>query len=216
MELDHRTKQTIAEIAALLAVHPLETPRLLLRPFREDDLDDLYEYLSQQEQQRLSGNCPCDSLEDARLSLAYDMSADHPQVYFAIVWKAENKVIGNLSFNPSFLEEDERLKGLRGVTLSYVLNERYWRRGLMSDLLGAVYSVLYERAGLDYIQSGYFVFNEASEALQRKLGMKPWTEAQFEMDGKTIQTREMILFREDWRSAAGKWPENKDSANNSC
>ncbi|MBO4420091.1 MAG: GNAT family N-acetyltransferase [Oscillospiraceae bacterium] len=83
-------------------------------------------------------------------------------------------------------------------------------------LLRAVYPFLYERAGLDYIQSGYFVFNEASEALQRKLGMKPWTEAQFEMDGKTIQTREMILFREDWRSAAGKWPENKDSANNSC
>jgi ribosomal-protein-alanine N-acetyltransferase len=214
MERENDVKQIPAQIAALLTARPIETPRLLLRPFRQGDLADLYEYLSQREQQRLAGNCPCDSMEDARLSLEYNMSPDHPQVYFAVVLKSENKLIGNLTFNPSYLAQDEALSALRGVTLSYVLNERYWRRGLMTELLQAVYPVLFEQVKLDYIQSGFFDFNGASAALQRKLGMQLWTEAQFETDGKTIQTKEMILFRKDWLAMAGKWPENTDYTEN--
>ena len=86
------------------------------------------------------------------------------------------------------------------MTLSYILNERYWRRGLMTELLRAVYPILFEQAGLDYIQSGYFDFNEASGGLQRKLGMRLWTEASFDMDGVEYKTKEMILFREEFEA----------------
>lgn len=198
MEQEKRANQIPAEIAAFLNAHPVETPRLLLRPFRLSDLENLYEYLSQKEQQRLAGNCPCDSIEDARLSLDSIMRTDHPQMYFAIVLKAEDKVIGNLTFNPCCLERDETLNALRGVTLSYILNERYWRRGLMTELLRAVYPILFKQAKLDYIQSGYFDFNEASAALQRKLGMKLWTEDAFEINGQHVRTKEMILFRDEF------------------
>lgn len=198
MELDHQTKQTLAEVSALLVAHPIETPRLLLRPFRQSDLADLYEYLSQKEQQRLAGNCPCDSMEDARLCLDYNMRADHPQVYYAVVLKAEDKVIGNITFSPCYLEQDETLNALRGLTLSYVLNERYWRQGIMTELLRAVYPFLFEQAKLDYIQSGYFDFNEASAALHRKLGMRLWTEDEFEYEGQRFRTKEMILFRDEY------------------
>lgn len=192
-------KQVIKELSALLTAEPVETPRLLLRPFRDSDLADLYEYLAQKKQQRLAGNTPCDSPDDARMTLEYILGAEHPQAYFAIVLKDENKVIGNLTFNPyPFLEQDEILRTLRGVTLSYILNEKYWRRGLMTELLRAVYPILFEKAGLDYFQSGYFVFNEASAALQRKLGMRLWAEERFEMNGIPYETREMILFRDGY------------------
>lgn len=201
MELDHQTKQTLAEVSALLVAHPIETPRLLLRPFRPSDLEDLYEYLAQKEQQRLSGNPHCDSVDDAKMRLDYILRADHLQAYFAIVLKVEEKVIGNLTVHQyPFLDSDETLRALRGVTLSYVLNERCWRRGLMTELLRAVYSFLFEQAKLDYIQSGYFDFNEASGGLQRKLGMRLWTEASFDMDGVEYKTKEMILFREEFEA----------------
>ena len=208
-------KQVIKEISVRLTAEPVETPRLLLRPFRDSDLADLYEYLAQKEQQRLAGNSPCDSVDDARMRLEYILRAEHPQAYFAIVLKDENKVIGNLTFNLyPFLEQDEILQTLRGVTLSYILNEKYWRRGLMTELLRAVYPILFEQAGLDYIQSGYFVFNEASAALQRKLGMRLWTEERFVMDGILYETREMILFRDGYECP--KTAQNQGNPTKTC
>lgn len=199
MGYDETAKQVIEELFALLANDPVETPRLFLRPFRETDLPDLYEYLSQTEQRRLSGNCVVDTLDDARAVLDRVLDPGLPPHSFAVVLKAENKVVGNLSLGRyPFVDSDPVLRTLRGVSLSYVLNEEYWRRGLMSELLQAVYPLLFGKGKLDYIQSGYFAFNEASAALQKKLGMRLWTEQEFELNGETIPTREMILFREEF------------------
>ena len=199
MELDHQTKQTLAEVSALLVAHPIETPRLLLRPFRQSDLEDLYEYLSQKEQQRLAGNVRVDTLADAQACLDHILDPSHPPLCFAIVRKQTQKVVGNLSIGRyPCVDRDEAVKRLRGVSLSYVLNERFWRQGIMTELLRAVYPFLFEQAKLDYIQSGYFDFNEASAALQRKLGMKLWTEDEFEYEGQRFRTKEMILFRDEY------------------
>ena len=196
MDRSEKHENTIREISELLRTRPVETERLLLRPFQRSDLEDLYEYLSQKEQQRLAGNPPVDSLDDARELLDWILDSSHPTRSFAVVLKEENTVIGNLSlgFYP-FLEEDRVLQALRGVSLSYVLNENYWRQGLMTELLRAVYPILFEKGRLDYVQSGYFAFNTASAALQRKLGMRVWTHGVFECGGEHIDTVEMILFR---------------------
>ena len=199
MELDHQTKQTLAEVSALLVAHPIETPRLLLRPFRQSDLEDLYEYLSQKEQQRLAGNVRVDTLADAQACMDHILDPSHPPLCFAIVRKQTQKVVGNLSIGRyPCVDRDEAVKHLRGVSLSYVLNERFWRQGIMTELLRALYPFLFAQAGLDYIQSGYFDFNEASAALQRKLGMKLWTEDEFEYEGQRFRTKEMILFRDEY------------------
>ena len=198
MDGNEKNESVLREISALLKSEPVETERLLLRPFRRSDLEDLYEYLSQKEQQRLAGNTPVESLEDAREVLEWFLNPAIYLGYFAIVLRKENKVIGNFTVGEyPFLDQDELLRKLRGVSLSYVLNENYWRRGLMTELLRSVYPVLFEKGKLDYIQSGYFDFNAASAALQRKIGMRLWTEGEFELNGKQIKTKEMILFRKD-------------------
>ena len=199
MGYDKTARQVIAQLSARLTNDPIETPRLLLRPFRETDLTDLFEYLSQTEQRRLSGNCLVETLEDAGAVLDRILDPDLPPHSFAVVLRSENKVVGNLSVSPCpLLESDPVLQSLRGVTLSCVLHENYWRRGLMTELLRACFRVFFEQARLDYVQSGYFTFNAASAALHRKLGMRPWTEEEIELDGEMIRTREMIRFREDW------------------
>ena len=204
MGYEKTAKKVMDELGAILTKEPVETPRLRMRPFLPADLSDLYEYLSQTEQRRLSGNCVVETPEDARLVLDHILDPADPHCSLAIVLKSEDKVIGNLSLGCyPFLENDPVLRDLRGVTLSYVLNERYWRRGYMSELLRAVYPVLFEKGDLAYIQSGYFDFNTASAALQRKLGMRLWNEAEFELNGETIRTKEMILFREEFEQNGG-------------
>lgn len=204
MGYDEPAKRLIEELCALLTAEPIETLRLRLRPFRVSDLPDLYEYLAQPEQRRLSGNCEFNSLDNARAVLDRILDPERPPHSFAVVLKDESKVIGNLSVGRyPFLENDPILRELRGVCLSYVLNENYWRRGLMTELLRAVYPVLFERGKLAYIQSGYFDFNAASAALQRKLGMRLWTEEEFDLNGESVHTKEMILFREEFEKNGG-------------
>lgn len=194
-------KQILAELSAILVREPVRTERLLLRPFQETDLPDLFTYLSQEEQQRLSGNPKVETLREAQDILHFFTDPSHPPYCFALELPAEKKVVGNVSIRISpFLESDERLRELRGVSLSYVLNEDYWRRGLMSEALRELYAVLFEKGKLDYINSGYFEFNTASGALQKKLGMKPWMEHVVERDGERIPTQEMLLWRADWEA----------------
>ena len=194
-------KQVLAELSELLVREPVRTERLLLRPFRETDLPELFAYLSQAEQQRMSGNPKIETLEDARDVLQFFTDPSHPPYSFALELLAEQKVVGNVSIGCyPFLESDERMRALRGVSLSYVLNENYWRRGLMSEVLRELYAVLFEKGKLEYINSGYFAFNTASAALQQKLGMKPWMEHVVERDGEQIPTKEMLLWRADWEA----------------
>ena len=199
--MNEAQKQTLAQLSAILVREPVRTARLLLRPFAEADLPDLFAYLSQPEQQRMSGNPKVETLRDAQDVLHFYTDPSHPPYSFALELLAEKKVVGNVSIRIyPFLESDEQLGEPRGVSLSYVLNENYWRRGLMSEVLRELYAVLFEKGKLEYINSGYFAFNTASAALQQKLGMKPWMEHVVERDGQRIPTKEMLLWRADWEA----------------
>ena len=194
-------KNLLADISGRMVREPITTTRIVLRPFRPGDLMDYYAYASQKEQQRLSGNCSCDCLEDAEAGLNFFLDPSHPPYAFAIELKAEQKVIGNVSITRYSPEElSEQMLVRRGIALSYILNEAYWNRGIMTEILESLYAMLFAQAELDYIHSGYFLFNVASGRLQEKLGMKRWKEFVLEWNGEQIPTREMVIWREDWEN----------------
>ena len=64
--------------------------------------------------------------------------------------------------------------------------------------LTALYRVLFLDCELEFINSGYFDFNAASGALQKKLGMQPWFDDHYECNGCSCRTKEMILWRRDY------------------
>lgn len=199
MTMTPAAKQCLAELSALLVREPVETDRVILRPFKRTDLADLFAYQVQPEQQRLSGNHELHTIEEAAEVLDFFMDPSHPPYSFAIECKAENKVIGNLSIGiHSSIADEEALRNKRGVSLSYVLNENYWRQGIMTEILRVLYRLLFEKGNLDYINSGYFSFNEGSSRLQHKLSMKPLKEELIEWDGAQILVKEMVLLREDY------------------
>ena len=199
MDLSEFAKTVLKEVSDLTIQKPIETDRVFLRPFREGDLNDLFEFLSQKEQQRLSGNIPVESVEDAREILMWIMDTSHPVTCFAVALKQSGKVIGNFSIGRyPFLEMDETLRQKRGVSLSCVLNENWWRQGIMSAVFRAAFARFFLDADLEFVNAGYFDFNEASGGMQKKLGMRHWMDHVYEHDGRRIPTKEMIMWREDY------------------
>ena len=196
-----KAKAILAAASQALQRSGLETERLRLRLFREEDFPDFCAYILQKEQQRLSGNEEIDTAEEARELFDWLLHPQHPPLHFAIVLKEEDRVVGNFSLGYSpFLDADPRLAERRGLALSFVLNEDYWRRGLMTELLRAALDWVFRETDLDFVNTGYFVFNEGSRRVQDKAGMPPFGSFVFERDGERIPTEERVLFREDWEA----------------
>ena len=194
-----RANEIIAEASACMTSEPVSTSRVFLRPFSESDFEDYFEYASQRELQRLSGNYEISTRAEAHESFDFILKQNRElMTRFAIVFKETGKVIGNFCINIyPFLMTDEALGRKKGISISLVLNERFQRRGLMTELLKRVISFFLIEHGFDYVNSGYFWFNEGSRKIQERAGMKPYMDHIFKLNGKDILVNEMIVFRED-------------------
>lgn len=175
----------------------LETERLILRKFREEDFEDYYAYAADKETNRMMGNYDLTDREEAKG--CFDWLKDKEKYSYAIVCKEDGKVIGNLNVTalPEFLIEMDlaELRGKQGKCLSYCLSKDYRRRGLMEEAIRAVIHELFQAEGMDYVQCGHFDFNLPSEKLQEKLGFQRLTTGTIEIDGEKINTVEGILWR---------------------
>ena len=98
----------------------LETERLILRPFRETDLKDLYEYLSDGETVRYEPYRPM-TLAETRDNLRWRMDTG---AMIAVERREDHKLIGNLYFAKGDFETAE---------LGYVFNRRFWGHGYASE-----------------------------------------------------------------------------------
>lgn len=180
----------------------LETERLVLRRFREEDFGDFFEYAADREMSRMMGRDDLTDRDAARTN--FDWLKDREERSYALVLKENGKVIGNLNVGrvPDFPDEmdSEVLREKRGVSLSFSLSRHYQRRGLMYEALKAVIDELFQTEGVDYIHCGYFDFNAPSAALQKKLGFVRLATGTIHQNGEEIRTVENVLWR---RRASG-------------
>ena len=84
---DERVKEIIAEVSEWLTGEPLETGRVLLRPFEEGDFADFCEYRSQPELLRLSGMNAFKDEAEAKAEFAKLTDRSVPTRDFAVVYK---------------------------------------------------------------------------------------------------------------------------------
>ena len=75
------------------------TERLILREFKESDYDDLFEYLSQLENDEFEGY-PGITYENGREHLQYRVGSEE---FYAIELKESGKVIGNPKWKDTFV-----------------------------------------------------------------------------------------------------------------
>lgn len=150
----------------------LETQRLILREFKEEDLTDFYEYASVDGVGEMAGWSHHENIEITKEILN---SFIKDNKVFAIVYKENNKVIGSLGVEKYGMEDKlDEFKNLYGREIGYVLSKDYWGKGLMKEAVKCVINYLFDECNLDFIICGYYLFNNQSKRVQEKCGFKPY------------------------------------------
>lgn len=103
----------------------IETERLILRRFCKSDLQDLYEYLSDEEVVRFEPYKPMD-LQEAENTLNWRMTTEE---MLAVELKASGKMIGNVYLGQRDFEARE---------LGFVFNRQYWGQGYARESCNAL------------------------------------------------------------------------------
>ena len=146
----------------------LHTERLTLRPWRESDVDDFYEYASVDGVGQNAGWLPHESIDKSREILQKFIEG---KKVFALEY--EGKAVGSLGVEKYDEEAFPEYARLRCRELGFVLAKPLWGRGLMAEAVMRVCRWLFEQQGLDAIFCGNFVFNTQSARVQEKCGFKP-------------------------------------------
>ena len=136
----------------------IKTERLILRPFKESDYDDLFEFLSQLKDDEFEG-CPGITYENGKKHLNERVGSDN---FFAIELKDSGKVIGNIFFG-------KREYSTREV--GYIVNKDYQRKGYAYEALTAVINYAF-RNGVHRVIARCNPRNNASWMLLEKAGLK--------------------------------------------
>ena len=146
----------------------IETQRLILRRFRIDDAEDMFNnWASDPEVTRYLTWPVHSSVEVTRTLLTEWVSHYADGVYFNWVmeYKETGKAIGNISVFK--LDED-----IEAADIGYCMSKAYWGQGLMPEALKAVMDYLFDVVGLNRVAACHDLNNPKSGRVMDKAGMK--------------------------------------------
>lgn len=147
----------------------LETERLILRPWKEEDLGDFYEYASVDGVGQMAGWEPHKSREESQKIL--NMFIVHKKT-FALALKDSKKVIGSIGLEEIAIDLGEPYTGLRGRELGYVLSKEYWGQGLMPEAVRRVIDYCFNDLRCEFLQCSHALENEQSKRVIEKTGFQ--------------------------------------------
>lgn len=145
----------------------IESKRIILRPWEENDLNDLYEYASNELVGPSAGWPVHKSIDDSKMILRHFIKNDE---VFAIVLKAEDKVIGSIGLHRRI--PDKELDKLNQRELGFVLNPKYWGQGIMGEAVNDLYDYGFNELNLDLIWCCHYKENNNSKRVVEKCGLK--------------------------------------------
>lgn len=136
--------------------------RIELRPFRESDWEDLYEYLSDPAVVKYE---PYDvhTQEESRKCAKERSQSD---AFYAIEEKTLNKVIGNIYMAPFGPET------YKTWMIGYVLNSKYWHKGYASQAVQILLKELFTEKNVHRVMARCNTKNTASWKLLERNGFR--------------------------------------------
>ena len=142
----------------------IETERLILRPWREDDAEALYKYASDPDIGPPAGWPPHTSVENSRNIIRAVFSA--PETY-AVCLK-DGSPIGSIGLklngSTDMTDRDDECE------LGYWIGKPFWGQGMIPEASRAILRHAFEDLGMRAVWCGYYEGNEKSKRVQEKLG----------------------------------------------
>lgn len=144
----------------------IDLDRILLRPFEIKDVNDVFDYASDEKITKFLTWNPHKNIQETE-SLLKNVFTKYDEKTFrwAIVYKENNKVIGSIDVVRLNLERES-------AEIGYVLNRAYHNQGLMSESLKGVIDYLFNEVDLKEIRACFELGNEASKKVMEKCGLK--------------------------------------------
>ena len=132
----------------------LETERLILRPWKESDSEDLYRYASSPEIGPIAGWPAHTSIENSREIIKRVLSK--PETY-AIVLKSEGHAVGSIGL----IIGDASPIGLPATEgeIGYWIGVPFWGQGLIPEAVREIIRYAFEDLHLEKLWCGYFEGN---------------------------------------------------------
>ena len=142
----------------------IETERLILRPWQEQDAEALYTYASDPEVGPPAGWPPHTRVENSREIIKNVLLKTET---YAVCLKDGNPIgsIGlHLNGSTDMTDRDDECE------LGYWIGKPYWGQGLIPEASRALLRYAFEELGMRAVWCGYYEGNEKSRKVQTKLG----------------------------------------------
>lgn len=165
----------------------IKTERLVLRPIRESDYNDVFEFASKEEVAKYVSWNTHKSKEDSKaLCKMWASQYENGERYHWAITMG-GKMIGNI----------EVVKIVNDCTyLGWQVDSALWNKGIMTEAASAVRDFLFNEVGFSALYATYITENIGSGRVMQKIGMKPITAEEYyknleeeiktEIDGKPL------------------------------
>lgn len=147
---------------------PLETERLILRPFTLDDAPAMYHNWASDDEVTKFMTWPShESVEISRMVLSDWVShyADNNYYQWAIVPKDVGEPIGSIAVVNLH-------KKIGKAEVGYCIGKLWWHQGIMTEALTEVVRFLLTEVGVNRVEARHDVRNPHSGDVMRKCGMR--------------------------------------------
>ena len=175
----------------------METQRLILRPWTENDAESLYNYAKDPAIGPIAGWPPHTSVENSREIIRDILSA--PETY-AVVLKETNEPIGSVGI--MFADGVHSAEIQDGdAEIGYWIGVPYWGQGLIPEAVQRLLKRCFVELDVKRVWCGHYDGNIKSRRVMEKCGFKD----HHSEEGKTsplgdIRTEHFtLLTREDWK-----------------
>ena len=177
----------------------LQTERLILRPWREEDAEALYTYARDPEVGPPAGWKPHTSVENSREIIREFLCV--PETY-AVCLRETGEPIGSIGLHRGDLAERED-----EYELGYWIGKPFWGQGLIPEASRELIRYAFEELHVNRIWCGHYDGNVKSRRVQEKLGFvyHHTTEGLEVRQMNEIRTGHvMLMTRETWEKGRNR------------
>ena len=145
----------------------LQTNRLILRGWRENDAESLYKYAQNPNIGPVAGWQAHTSIENSREIIKTVLSADET---YAVVLKQTGEIVGSIGLMMSKREIHSVEMAEREGEIGFWIGEPFWGQGLIPEAVCELLRHAFEDIRLTAVLCGYYEGNEKSKRVQEKCG----------------------------------------------